>query len=122
MPPPSDKLRCGAGSNYIVINADLSISFCGLLRQPQIAYKDTASLRGLRVMTALRLQLDNTFQASKCAGCELLGVCLGCPALWRMETGSDTECGDYFRQLAVAKVRHLESIGWYPFEQRQSDR
>jgi len=102
------KLECSASKNIIVINPDMSLSFCGMMREPKEYFFDYKSfMQAKSNMQNFRLKVEGYYNQSECSNCVYANLCSGCPALSLTHNNSYTSCISYFKQYIEEKLSYL---------------
>jgi radical SAM protein with 4Fe4S-binding SPASM domain len=103
--------RCGAGSGSFTVGPDGSFRVCGSLWHPDTTYDlRTGSLREAWedwVPRVLSLRSSNPEFLEKCRRCDIVNLCLWCPAHAALETGALDAWVEYFCEVAHARAAAL---------------
>jgi radical SAM protein with 4Fe4S-binding SPASM domain len=102
------ELRCSASKDIIIINADMSLSFCGMLREPKEYFSDFLSLKkAIENIQLFRTKIENYYNQSECSSCAYANLCTGCPALSWTHNKNYTSCIPYFKEYVEKKLSFL---------------
>jgi radical SAM protein with 4Fe4S-binding SPASM domain len=105
--------RCGAGRNSFSVGADGMFRLCSSLWAPGT----TADLRRMPLREAWEnhaprirdIRSDRPEYLDACRRCELVNLCLWCPAHAHLETGALDAPVDYFCEVAHARAASLRN-------------
>jgi radical SAM protein with 4Fe4S-binding SPASM domain len=111
IPASGELFGCSAGRHGIVISADGWARPCQTLWHPDFLY-DAKQLSLVRIRREMNMRLRNTRSTDRrflteCGRCPILNLCMWCPAVGFLETGSLDKGTDYFCRLAHARANIL---------------
>ena len=104
-------IKCGAGTDSLVVGPDGRVRLCYSLCHPDCVY----DLRAGSLAEAFHdfvprvrdLRSESPEYAAKCGACPLVNLCLWCPAHAHLERGALDAPVDYFCEVAHARERML---------------
>ena len=106
--------RCGAGYGTFGISYDGFFRACAVLCHPGYVYdlkKGTLVEAWYKfIPRVLSIRSDRREFMDRCSKCELVNLCLWCPAYAYLETGELDKPVDYFCELAHARREMLKKV------------
>ena len=121
--PSQYKLNCSAGSTSFSISYDGHFRLCSTLVDPSTTYDlRQGSLEEAWfdfVPQTRRIEVENKKIIEQCHSCDLVNLCLWCPANAYLETGQMDEWSEYFCAVAHARAAALlDRIDTVPLNDR----
>ncbi|MGB2907381.1 MAG: radical SAM protein [Candidatus Aminicenantaceae bacterium] len=104
--------HCGAGHNSFSVSYDGKLRLCSSLWHPDCIYDlRRGSLRDAWTMFVPRvrdMRSDRQEFLEKCRRCQIINLCLWCPAHSHLETGEMDSVVEYFCRVAHARAEALQ--------------
>jgi radical SAM protein with 4Fe4S-binding SPASM domain len=110
--PSHYKVNCSAGANSFSISYDGYFRLCSSLLAPSTTYDlRQGSLEEAWfdfVPQVRKIEVENSKIIDKCHSCNLVNLCLWCPANAYLETGQMDDWSEYFCAVAHARAAALQ--------------
>lgn len=101
--------QCGAGLTGFHIDADGNLLGCVMTTDPVFnLVRDGDFLTGWNGAIATLRERKPDDDSYQCNSCDLRGICATCPALSKLETGSESNCSNYVCETTHQRGAFLE--------------
>lgn len=105
--------HCGAGKSSFTVSYDGKFRLCASLWHPDTIYdlrKGTLEEAWNDFVPSIRnLHVKNPKNLQQCSNCNIVNLCMNCPAHAYLETGNMEEVVPYFCEVAHARAAALKS-------------